>query len=69
MVVYKDTEVKYIRSKGNPTDIMMKNCSEADYVKHMNWITEGELWEIAKTRTENVNNNGVLYGVMGRDST
>ena len=69
MVEYKDMEVKYIRSKGNPTDIMMKNCSEADYVKHTNRITERELWEIEKTRTENVKNNGVLDGVMGRDST
>ena len=28
----------------------MKNCSEADYMKHVKRITEGELWGIVETR-------------------
>ena len=37
-------EDKYIEEK--PADIMMKTVSEADYIKHMKRIMEGELWEL-----------------------
>ena len=40
---------------------MTKNCSEADYVKRMKRITEGELWELVYI--------GVMDGVMDHDST
>ena len=36
--------------------------------KHTKRITEGELWYLVETGRENVKNNGVLDGVMDRDS-
>ena len=48
---------------------MMQNFSEASYVKHTKRITEGELWDLVKTGRKNANNNGVLDGVIYRDST
>ena len=38
---------------------MTKNCSEADYVKHMNRTTEGELWDLVETGRDNIKNFGV----------
>ena len=46
---------------------MTNNCSKADYFKHTNRITEGELWDIMETGRDNVNNNEVLGGFMDRD--
>ena len=48
---------------------MTKKFSYADYVKHTNRITEGELWELVKTGRDNINNIGIIDGVMDRDST
>ena len=42
----------------------MKNCSEANYFKHIKSITKGELWELVETGRENVKNIGVMDGVM-----
>ena len=47
---------------------MIKNFSEAGYVKHMNRIMEGELWELVGTGRVNANNDGVVDGVMDCDS-
>ena len=49
MVEDKDMDIKDITIKENPAGIMMKNCSEAYYVKHMKMITEGELWDLVET--------------------
>ena len=49
MVEEKYMDIKYIRSKENPADIMTKNFSETDYVKHTKRITEGELWDLMET--------------------
>ena len=68
MVEEKYMEIKYIRSKENPADIMTKNFSETDYVKHTKRITEGELWDLMETGRENVKNNGVLDGSMDLES-
>ena len=40
MVEDKYMVIKYIVSKENPTDIMMKKYSGANYVKHTKRITE-----------------------------
>ena len=48
---------------------MMKNCSEADYMKHVKRITEGELWGIVETRKENVKNIWFADEIMERDKT
>ena len=42
----KDIDIKYIGSEEIPADNIMKNTSEADFVKHMKRIIEGEIWEI-----------------------
>ena len=34
----KDVDIKYIGSEEIPADIIMKNTSEEDFVKHMKWI-------------------------------
>ena len=41
MVEVKDIDIQYIWSEENPADIMTKNTSEADFARHMRWITEG----------------------------
>ena len=69
MVKYKDMDIRYIRSKDNPADIMTNNCSEADYDKVENRITEGELWELVESGRKNVKNNGLLDRVMDNEST
>ena len=48
---------------------MTKNTSEADFVKHMKRITEGELRELVETGRDNVNNTRVTYDVIKRDKT
>ena len=45
----KDINIKYIKSKEIPVDIITKTCSEADHAKHENRLTEGELWDIVET--------------------
>ena len=40
----KDLDIKYIRSEENYAYIMTNNCSEEYLLKHMNRITERELW-------------------------
>ena len=47
----------------------MKNCSEADFVKHMKRITEGELWDLVETGRENDKINRVADDVMKRYKT
>ena len=42
----KDIDIKYIGSEEIPADIIMRNTSEAEFVKHMKRITEEEIWEI-----------------------
>ena len=69
LVDYKDTGIKYIRSEENTEGITTENCPEADYVKRMKRIMEGELWEIMETGRNNFNDNGVVDGVMYYDST
>ena len=44
MVEEKDIDIQYIRSEDNPADIMTTNTSEAYFTRHMESITEGELW-------------------------
>ena len=48
---------------------MTKIGSEADFVKHMKRITEGELWELVETGRENVKNIGVTDDITERDKT
>ena len=60
MVDDKDIDIKYIRIEENPADIMMKNCSEADYVKHMKRIKDGEICGIVETGRGNLKNIGVM---------
>ena len=67
MLEDKDMEIKYIRSEENPTYIMTKNGSDTYYAKHVNNIRG--LWELLETGRENINNNGVLDGVMNLDLT
>ena len=40
------TDIKYIRSEENAVDVMTNNCSEADHIKYVKRITEGEIWEL-----------------------
>ena len=69
MVEDKYMDIKYIRIEEKPADIMTNNCSEAEYVKHMERITQGELWELAEARRDNDNNIGVMDVVIYCDST
>ena len=46
---------------------MKNNFPEADFVKHMKRITEGELWEIVETRRENIKIIRVTYDVIKCD--
>ena len=48
---------------------MTKNTLEADFTRHMKWITEGELWDIVDTGRENVNKTVVTDDVNTRDNT
>ena len=48
---------------------MDKTCSEGDQAIHAKRITEGEIWKIVETGRENVNNNGVVYGVTDQELT
>ena len=43
MIEDKDMNINYIRSKENSAYIMMKNCSEDNYVEHKKSITEEEI--------------------------
>ena len=36
MVEDKYIDIEYIKIKGNPADIVAKDCSEADHTKHAN---------------------------------
>ena len=65
----RDVDIQYIRSEDNLEEIMKNNASEADFVKHMNRITEGELWEILDAGRENVKNSRVTNDVINRDKT
>ena len=69
MVEDKDIDIKDIWSEENPTVIMTKNTCEADFVKRMKRITEGELWELVETGRDNVNISRVTDKVMERDKT
>ena len=48
---------------------MTNNCFKADKAKHAKRITEGELWDLVEALRDNVNNIGVLDGVMDFDLT
>ena len=65
----QDIDIKYIRIEENPVDIMMKNNSEADFVKHTKRITEGKLWNIMETGRENVKNTRVTDDVIKYNKT
>ena len=52
----KDIDIKYIWSEENPAYIMMRNTSEAYFVKHTKRIIDGELWELVETGRGNANN-------------
>ena len=69
MVEDKDIDVQYIRNEDNPADIMTKNTSEADFVRHMKRIIEGELCELVDTGRENAKNTRVMDDVITRDNT
>ena len=69
MVEGKDVNIQYIRREDKPADIMTKNTTEADFVKQMNSITEGELWKLVYTKRENVKNTRVTDDVINRDKT
>ena len=43
MVEDKDIDIQYIRSEYNSADMVTKNTSEANFVRHMKIISEGEL--------------------------
>ena len=64
MVEDKGIVINYIRSEYNPVDIMTKNILEADLENHMKIITEGELWELVDTGSENDKNNRVKDDVI-----
>ena len=69
MVEERDIDIHYIRSEQNPSDIINKNTSEADFARHMRRITEGELWELVNTRMENVKKTGVTYDAITLNKT
>ena len=69
MVEEKDMYVHYIQSEDNPADIMTKNTSEEDFLRHMKSITEGELLELVDTGRENFKKTGVVDDVIARDKT
>ena len=48
---------------------IIKNTSEADFVRHMKRITDGELWELVDTVRENVKNTRVTDDVITRYTT
>ena len=48
---------------------MTKNNSEADLVKQIKRITEGELWELVENGRDNVKNTRVVDDVIKRDKT
>ena len=43
MMEDKDIDIKYIRSEDKPADMMTKNTSEEDFIRHMKRIKEGEI--------------------------
>ena len=69
MVKEKDIDFKYIRSEENPADIMTKNTYEVRFLKHKKIITEGELWELVETGSDNVKNTRSKDNVIKRDKT
>ena len=69
MVVDKDIDIQYIRSKDNPVDIITKKTLEAYFARHMKSITEGELWELVYAGRKNVKNTRVTDDVINRDKT
>ena len=48
---------------------MTKKFLEADFVKHMKRMTEGEIWELVKTGRGNVNITIFTNGVLKHDNT
>ena len=48
---------------------MTKNCSEADFVKRVRRITEGELWYLVKTVRGNAKITRVMDEVIKRENT
>ena len=64
MVKYKDIYIQYIWSEDNPSYIMIKKSSAADFVRHMKRTTEGEIWEIVDTGRENIKNTRVTDYVI-----
>ena len=69
MVEYNDIDIQYISIEDNPSDIMTKNTSEANFKRHMKIIAERELWEIVDTGRENVKNTRVTDDVITHDKT
>ena len=51
MVKEKDILIQYSRSADNLANITINNTSEADFVRNIKSITEGELWELVDTGT------------------
>ena len=64
----KEIDIKYIMSEENPTEIMIKNCSEAYFVKPMNSIIEGELWGLMETGRKNVKITRVTDDIIRREN-
>ena len=48
---------------------MTKNTLGADFARHMKRITEGELWELVDTGSENVKKTRGTDDVFTRDKT
>ena len=69
MMEDKDVYIQYIRIKDNPEDIIKNTTSESDFVKHMNRITEEELWEIVDTGRDNSKNDRVTNDFINSDNT
>ena len=69
MVEEKDIDIQYIRSEENPYDIMNNNTPEVNFARHIQRITEGELWEIVDTGRENFKKIGVTDDFIVCDKT
>ena len=54
MVEENNIDIKYIRSKRNPVEIMTNTCSKVDHTRNSKRIMEGEIWEFMKTGGYNV---------------
>ena len=69
MVEEMDIDIQYIRDEENPAHITTKNTFEENFERHLRMITQGELWELLDTGTENIKNTRVMNNAIAFNKT